>query len=92
MGQGQPDARHRGIQRWPGCFAAVAGAECLHLPTVVGALKPRDLPEFKWVNTVLSNLKTTLASAFHSLKCRKCADHYLAGRMLRLVTNIRRPY
>ena len=46
-----------------GCFAAVAGAGCLHLPTVVGALKPRDLPEFKWVNTVLGNLKTTLAGA-----------------------------
>ncbi len=30
-----------------GCFAAVADAGCLHVPMVVGALKPRDLPEFK---------------------------------------------
>lgn len=62
-----------------GCFAAISGAGCLHLPTVVGALKPRDLPEFKWVNTVLGNLKTTLAGAFHALNYRKYAEHYLAA-------------
>jgi transposase-like protein len=62
-----------------GCFAAVADAGCMHVPTVVGALKPRDLPEFKWVNTVLGNLKTTLAGAFHSLNYRKYAGHYLAA-------------
>ena len=62
-----------------GCFAAVADAGCLHLPTVVGTLKPRDLPEFKWVNTVLGNLKTTLAGAFHALKYRKYGEQYLAA-------------
>ena len=62
-----------------GCFAAVADAGCIHLPTVVGDLKPRDLPAFRWVNTVLGNLKTTLAGAFHALKYRKYADHYLAA-------------
>lgn len=61
------------------CFAAVADAGCFHIPVVVGSVKPRDLPQFKWVNTVLGNLKTTLAGAFHSLKYRKYADHYLAA-------------
>ena len=61
------------------CFSAVADAGCLHLPMVVGSLKPRDLPSFKWVNTVLGNLKTTLAGAFHALNYRKYAEHYLAG-------------
>ena len=61
------------------CFAAVAGAGCVHMPMVVGALKPRDLPEFKWVNTVLGNLKTTLAGTFHSLKYRKYAGTYLSA-------------
>ena len=61
------------------CFAAVAEAHCIHLPMVVGSLKPRDLPSFKWVNTVLGNLKTSLAGAFHSLKYRKYAEHYLAA-------------
>ena len=39
----------------------------------------RSLPSFKWVNTVLGNLKTTLAGAFHALNYRKYAEHYLAG-------------
>lgn len=54
-----------------GCFAAVAGGGCIHVPMVVDDLKPRDLPEFRWANTVLSGLKTTLASALRSLKYRK---------------------
>ncbi len=62
-----------------GCFAAVTDAGCLHTPMVVGPLKPRDLPEFKWVNTVLGNLNTTLAGAFHSLNYRKYAAGYLAS-------------
>ena len=62
-----------------GCFAAVADAGCVHAPTVVGALKPKDLPEFKWVNTMLGNLKTTLAGAFHSLKYSKYAQQYLGA-------------
>jgi hypothetical protein len=62
-----------------GCFAAVSDAGCLHMPMLVGALKPRDLPEFKWINTLLGNLKTTLAGAFHSLNYRKYAPGYLAA-------------
>lgn len=62
-----------------GCFAAVAYAGCIHAPMVVGALKPRDLPQFRWINTVLGNLKTSLAGTFHSLEYRKYAQHYLAA-------------
>ncbi len=36
----------------------------------MGILKPKDLPEFKWINTVLGNLKTTLSGAFHALNYR----------------------
>ena len=61
------------------CFAAVTDAGCVHTPRVVGALKPRHLPEFKWVNTMLGNLKTTLAGAFKALKFRKYAQTYLAA-------------
>lgn len=49
-----------------GCLAAVADAGCFHLPTVMGDLKPRELSKFKWINTVLCNLKTTLAGAFRA--------------------------
>jgi hypothetical protein len=38
---------------------------------VVEALKPRHLPEFKWIYTMLDNLKTTLAGAFKALQFRK---------------------
>jgi len=61
------------------CFAAVTDAGCVHSPRVVGALKPRHLPEFKWVNTMLGNLKTTLAGAFKALKFSKYAQTYLAA-------------
>lgn len=40
---------------------------------------PRDLPKFKWVNTVLGNLKTTFAGTYHALKHRKYAAHYLGA-------------
>jgi len=58
-----------------GCFAAITEAGCIHMPRVVGALKPRDLlPEFKWINTVLGNLKTMMSGAFKALKYRKYAQ------------------
>jgi hypothetical protein len=60
-----------------GCFAAVTDAGCIHMPRVVGALKPWDLPEFKWINTVLGNLKTMMSGAFKALKYRKYAQTYL---------------
>ena len=61
------------------CFAAVMDAQCLHAASVVGRAKPRELPEFLWVNTVLGNLKRTIAGAHHSFKFHKYATSYLAG-------------
>jgi hypothetical protein len=60
-----------------GCFGPVTAAGCIHYPVVFGVLKPRDLPQFHWVNTVLGHLKTTLAGSYHALKYRKHAAHYL---------------
>jgi hypothetical protein len=60
-------------------FAAVTEAGCTHLPRVVGALKPRDLPELKWINTVLGNLKTMMSGAFKALKYRKYVQTYLGA-------------
>lgn len=62
-----------------GSFAAVTDAGCLHSPVAVGQRKPRDLPEFTWVNTILGNLKTTLAGAFHAFDYAKYAQTYLAA-------------
>jgi hypothetical protein len=61
------------------CIAAVAKADCVHTPEVVKTPKPRDLPEFKWINTVLGKLKTTPTVAYKVLKFRKYAQIYLAA-------------
>ncbi len=50
-----------------------------HQPTVVGGRKPKDLPEFKWINTVLGNLKTSLSGSYHAFDFRKYAARYLAA-------------
>lgn len=61
------------------CFSAVTQAGCTHTAHVTGSSKPRDLPQFKWVNTVLGNLKTSLAGAYHALDYAKYASSYLAA-------------
>lgn len=61
------------------CFAAVTTADCTHQPTIVGERKPRDLPEFQWINTVLGNLKTSLSGCYHAFNFRKYATRYLAA-------------
>jgi hypothetical protein len=45
------------------CFAGVTDAGCTHQPTVVGGRKPKELPLFHWVNTVLGYVKTGLSGA-----------------------------
>ncbi len=62
-----------------GCFAAVTDAGCTHRVEIVGQRKPRDLPQFKWVNTVLGNLKTMLSGAYKAFGYGKYADRYLGA-------------
>lgn len=61
------------------CFPAVTASGCLHEPTVMAGRKPRDVPEFRWINTVLGNLKTSLAGSHHAFGFRKYADLYLGA-------------
>lgn len=62
-----------------GCFAAVTDAACTHRVEIVGQRKPRDLPQFKWVNTVLGNLKTMLSGAYKAFAYGKYAERYLGA-------------
>lgn len=62
-----------------GCFAAVTEVGCMHMPTVVGRAKPRELPKFQWVNTILGNLKTSLSGACKAFKYGKYAAPYLSA-------------
>jgi hypothetical protein len=61
------------------CFAGVVDVGCQHTPIVVGGRKPRDLPQFKWVNTVVGNLKTSLGGACHSFDFAKYGTRYLGA-------------
>ena len=61
------------------CFAGVADAGCQHRPTVVAGRKPKDMPQFHWVNTVLGNLKTSLGGAYHGFAFAKYGTRYLAA-------------
>lgn len=61
-----------------GCFTAVRGMGILHEPHVTGggaaSVKSSD---FLAVNTVLGNIKTSLAGTYHAFGFRKYAHRYL---------------
>ena len=50
-----------------GCVAAVTQGGCIRMPRLVGAQMHRDLPEFKWINTLLGKLKAMMSGAFKAL-------------------------
>lgn len=64
------------------CFAAVKSMGASHQPTVVSSLgsarESVKLPQFKWVNTMLGNLKTALSGTYHAFSHSKYAHRYLA--------------
>lgn len=61
------------------CFAAVTEAGCQHQALLIGGRKPKDVPDFLWINTVLGNLKTSLGGAHHAFDFAKYASRYLAA-------------
>ena len=61
------------------CFGAVTEAGCSHRPTVMAGRKPKEVPEFRWINTVLGNLKTSLSGCYHAFDFQKYAARYLAA-------------
>ena len=60
------------------CFNGLEDAGVIHEPHVTGGGKAAVLhPSFKWVNTILSNLKTALRGTYHAFQ-GKHAPRYLA--------------
>ena len=60
------------------CFKALARAGYDHSRTVVSDIaQPQKLDCFRWVNTVLGNLKTATAGTFHAIR-RQYLHRYLA--------------
>lgn len=65
------------------CFTALQEAG-VHQPTVTGGgAASVKLPQFKAVNTVLSNLKTALGGTYHAFDFAKYAHRYLAEAQYR---------
>lgn len=62
-----------------GCFAGVIDAGCAHTHIVVGTRKPRELPRFIWINTLLANLKTAVNGAHKHFAFGKYARAYLGA-------------
>lgn len=61
------------------CFGGVSAAGRRHIPLIAGGRKPNELPEFRWVNTVLGNVKTSLSGAYHAFDFSKYSHRYLAA-------------
>jgi hypothetical protein len=65
------------------CFRAVTTANCHHTAVVTGGKHPSELPQFRWINTVLGNLKTSFNGTFHAFNFYKYARRYLSGYCFR---------
>ena len=60
------------------CFAGVTAAHCVHEPIVVGSGRATiEHSEFRWVNTILSNVKNALCGTYHAVR-PKYAQRYPA--------------
>ena len=78
------------------CFPAVTGAGCTHTPVKTGSgAKAAKNPRFKWVNTVLGNIKAAMVGTYRAVRA-KHVPRYLAefeyrfNRRYRLETMIAR--
>ena len=60
------------------CFNGVTAAGCIHESMVTGGGKAAvERPEFRWVNTILGNIKSALRGTYHAIR-PKYAQRYLA--------------
>jgi transposase-like protein len=62
-----------------GCFRAVTKAGCTHEPIIAARApqQPEKIPAFRWVNTVLGNVKTAIVGTLKAVRPRY-AFRYLA--------------
>lgn len=60
------------------CFDGVRTARCLHVPLITGhGRQAAQHPAFKWVNTLLGNVKNAILGTFHAIR-EKHVARYLA--------------
>ena len=52
-----------------GCFTGIAAAGATHLPMRIGRLlNPAKMPRFKWVNTILGNVKSAITGTYRAVR------------------------
>jgi len=61
------------------CFRSVVAAGCSRTAAVTGGRHPNELPQFRWINILLGNLKTSFSGTFHAFNFEKYAKRYLGG-------------
>ena len=60
------------------CFTAVTAVGCVHQKEVVGkSRKSTEMDCFKWINTILGNLKTSISGTYHAFDFEKYGFRYL---------------
>ena len=59
------------------CFTAVTKAGCNHQQEVVGNRKSTKMDCFKWVNTILGNVKNAISGTYHAFDFEKYGYRYL---------------
>jgi len=60
------------------CFRGVE-EQCSHEVHISSYLSDEEKDiHFKWVDTILSNVKTSIAGTYHSIECHRYASRYLA--------------
>lgn len=66
------------------CFTAIKKADVGHMPITVGTKrKSSDMPCFKWINTIIGNLKTATNGTYHAFDFDKYGGLYLAEAQYR---------
>lgn len=66
-----------------GCFSGVEET-CSHEIHIASKMNEEEKEQhFKWVNTILCNVKTGLTGSFHSFECTKYSMRYLAAIVFR---------
>lgn len=61
-----------------GCFPGVKDAGCIHISIKTGGGPDSvDIPDFKWVNTMIGNVKNSIRGSYHAIS-QKHIPRYLA--------------
>jgi hypothetical protein len=61
------------------CFRSVTTAGWSHQVVMTGGRNPNDLTQYRWINIVLGNLKTSLSGTFHAFNFDTYVRRQLGG-------------